>query len=180
MNYIFFLSIFIGGCISNPNYDDSVFERHLSENPNDEKQIKENQRESKYQQTFSSESTGSYYTIVKDVKEAHGFGGKDDPIWIGYENVKYRHEILVTVVCKNPDMPTFQNRLSYKSVQWKISEKLKGSVTANLNGVLRISFESEDSNKVDSLLLTIKDRIYKAPLQGSMILEVEPELCAKN
>lgn len=178
MGYIIFF-ILISGCISNPKYTTaSHFEKDLKDYPQSEKQIRENQRESYYtHNTASRVSSGMYYTVSEKKNGSFGFGGENDPFWIGYENIKYRHQVIVTIVCKNNEYPALESRFSNKAFKWKISEKFKGDGVTNLSGEGQFSFETNDSKKFESVKLVLNNQVYSVPLQGLIRLEVEPENC---
>lgn len=185
MGYIIFF-IFLSGCISNSHLEENQTEKQVIENPQFEDQIraarKAEERDTFYRNQFgttTSSPSDPNYSVSRRVKSSTGFGGSDDILWVGYENVIYRHEIVINVFCKDHEIQAFQGRPSYKSIGWKINEKLKGYATTNLSGVAKISFESDQDRKFEKLIITINDRIYEIPLRKTYIVEADPSVCKK-
>lgn len=184
MGYIIFF-IFLAGCITNPKLTDKYYDKQVRENPQFEDQIRADQkayqREWAYQQLNGSKVISNLNYTVRDYKKgSFGVGGRDSVFWLGYENVDYLHEIVVTIVCNDHEVPPLRSRFSYKPITWKISEKYKGAATTNANGVVQINLETEDSKKFENLKIIYKNRVYNVPLQGPMVLEVEPDYCKKT
>lgn len=149
----------------------------MRENPAFEHQIREGQRDYNYRQNFASRlALGTSYTIREINNRSSGIGDRNYTFWY-YQDLEYSHNIILTILCKNEHYEAFQTRLSNKPFAWKTSEKHKGNGFTNNNGVGQLSFLSKNSIPVENVKITIKNRVYNVPLQGSIMLEVEPETC---
>lgn len=185
MGYIIFF-IFLSGCITNPHIHENQTEKQVIENPQFEDQIramrKANERDTFYKQQFGASTSSPSepnYSVSRYVKSSTGFGSKDDLLWLGYENVSYRHEIVISIFCNDHEIQAFQGRASYKSIGWKINEKIKGYATTNLSGVAKINFESDQDRKFENLIITINEKLYEIPLQKTFIVEADPSVCKR-
>lgn len=184
MGYIIFF-ILLSSCVTNPLLRDNYWDKRVRENPHQEDLIRTEQaayqKDWTYRQLYNSKpatDVNSAYTIEPYQKEFFGVGGADSVFWLGHEKVNYLHEITVTIVCRDHEVPPLRSRFSHKLVSWKLSEKNRGTDTTNVNGAVKINAETEDSKIFENLKIIIKDRVYNIPLRESTILEVEPEICS--
>lgn len=187
MGYIIFF-IFLSGCIANPKLLDSHWDKHVRENPHQEDQIRAEQtayqREWTYRQLYNPNTSKQTtdvnlaYNVRPYQKGSFGVGDKNSPFWIGHEDVNYLHDMTITIVCKDHDVPPLRSRYSHKLISWKLSEKFKGGATTNTAGSFQVSVETEDSKKFEILKIIIDYKVYSVPLLESTILEVEPEVCS--